>query len=432
MRYWERLVIVTLFLGCLGLGDKLYASDVFAEGGEVNDTNSEVVLVDNKVLPRTELDSLSIESFTPDIDSIKVDSVVERRNVFKRIGDYFKDSNKDETLNKAFDFSIIGGPHYSSAVQLGLGLVAAGLYRVDRSDTLTAPSNVSFVGDISTSGFWMLGVRGNNFFSQANHRLDYSTYFFSMPTKLWGIGYDMGRNGSNETEYRHLQTEFKVDYMYRLIGDLYAGTSANFAYAEARKFEEDFDNNYYLDGQKHNYTNFGLGLFLLFDSRDYVTAAHQGWFFKLENIFFPKFFGNDKGFNRTELTLDFYHRVWKDAVLAYDLHALYNSYNVPWMQMAQMGGSSRMRGYYAGRYRDKGLVEIQAELRQRVWRRIGVAGWVGAGNVFPKLTDFDFSHTLPNFGVGLRWEFKNRVNVRLDVGFGKGQTGFVFNINEAF
>ena len=27
---------------------------------------------------------------------------------------------------------------------------------------------------------------------------------------------------------------------------------------------------------------------------------------------------------------------------------------------------------------------------------------------------------------------KKRVNVRLDLGFGKGQTGFIFNINEAF
>ncbi len=34
---------------------------------------------------------------------------------------------------------------------------------------------------------------------------------------------------------------------------------------------------------------------------------------------------------------------------------------------------------------------------------------------------------------GYRWEFKKNVNVRLDYGFGKsGQSGFLFNINEAF
>ena len=29
-------------------------------------------------------------------------------------------------------------------------------------------------------------------------------------------------------------------------------------------------------------------------------------------------------------------------------------------------------------------------------------------------------------------QFKKRVNLRLDLGFGKHQTGFIFNINEAF
>lgn len=40
---------------------------------------------------------------------------------------------------------------------------------------------------------------------------------------------------------------------------------------------------------------------------------------------------------------------------------------------------------------------------------------------------------LPNYGIGYRWEFKKRMNVRLDYGFGKkDQNGFLFSINEAF
>ena len=38
----------------------------------------------------------------------------------------------------------------------------------------------------------------------------------------------------------------------------------------------------------------------------------------------------------------------------------------------------------------------------------------------------------PNYGAGLRWELKKRVNVRLDYGFGKKTSGFLLNINEAF
>ena len=50
-------------------------------------------------------------------DSISVaavnDSVPAKRSFFKKFLDYFNDANK-EKKNKKFDFSVIGGPHYSS------------------------------------------------------------------------------------------------------------------------------------------------------------------------------------------------------------------------------------------------------------------------------------------------------------------------------
>lgn len=57
---------------------------------------------------------------------------------------------------------MIGGPHYASDTKFGLGLVAAGLYRTDPNDSILPPSNVSLYGDVSSVGFYMLGVRGNH------------------------------------------------------------------------------------------------------------------------------------------------------------------------------------------------------------------------------------------------------------------------------
>lgn len=91
-----------------------------------------------------------------------------------------------------------------------------------------------------------------------------------------------------------------------------------------------------------------------------------------------------------------------------------------------------MRGYFEGRYRDKSEIDCCVELRQHVWRRSGVVAWVGAGTIFPKFADLRWKTVLPNCGVGYRWEFKKRVNVRFDVGFGRGQSGFLFSVNEAF
>ena len=75
-----------------------------------------------------------------------------------------------------------------------------------------------------------------------------------------------------------------------------------------------------------------------------------------------------------------------------------------------------MRGYYEGRQRDRNIAELQIELRQKIYKRSGAVVWVGAGNVFDDYSDFKLSHTLPCFGIGYRWAFKNRINLRMDIG----------------
>ncbi|WP_273162133.1 BamA/TamA family outer membrane protein [Bacteroides fluxus] len=363
-------------------------------------------------------------------DSVSVpvtDSLPAKRSFFKKFLDYFNDANK-EKQNKKFDFSIIGGPHYSSDTKLGLGLVAAGLYRTDRNDTLLPPSNVSLYGDISTVGFYLLGVRGNHLFPQDKYRLNYNLYFYSFPSLYWGKGYDMGADDDNESEYDRFQAQVKVDFMFRMARNFYIGPMAVFDYINGH----DFEKPELWGGMKARTANISLGFSLLYDSRDFLTNAYRGYYLRIDQRFSPAFMGNRYAFSSTELTTSYYHPVWKGGVLAGQFHTLLNYGNPPWGLMATLGSSYSMRGYYEGRYRDKCAMDIQLELRQHVWKRNGVAVWVGAGTVFPDFSVFDTKHILPNYGFGYRWEFKKRVNVRLDLGFGKHQTGFIFNINEAF
>ncbi len=357
------------------------------------------------------------------------DSVPAKRNhFFRRFYNYFKNANEDKTLTKKFDFSVIGGPHYSSDTKLGLGLVAAGLFRMDRTDMITPPSNISLFGDITTTGFYLLGVRGNLIFRDTKHRLDFTTYFFSFPSAFWGIGHYAAEHNT-PSSYKRFQTQFKIDYMTRVARNLYVGVNGSFQYVAG----SNFTNIEQLGGQKTFYTNTGLGAFVLYDSRDVINNAYRGIYAKIDQRFFPKFIGNNGTFYHTEVNFNAYHKLWKGAVMAYDFYGVVNKGDTPWTMLALLGGSYRMRGYYEGRYRDNDMVEIQAELRQRIYGRSGAAVWVGAGNVFPNFGSFKLNQTLPNYGIGYRWEFKKRVNVRLDYGFGKrGNNSFLFQINEAF
>ncbi len=351
----------------------------------------------------------------------------QKLNVFQKILKYFDDSNKADS-DKKFDFGIIGGPHYNSTTKFGLGITASGSYRT-RRDSLTTPSNVALYGDATTTGFFLIGIEGHNYFPQNSFRIDYNLSLQTFPGDFWGIGYEMGNNNRNKSSYNRLDVAAQIDWLARLYPHLYGGISTCFNYVKGSKFT----NITLLEGQPTEVISTGVGISLVYDSRDFITNAYQGIYTRVNQRFYPAFLGNKATFSHTDFTLDYYQRAWKGAVIALDIYGDFNYGNVPWNMLALFDGSNRMRGYYEGRYRDKNLIAIQVEVRQHIWRRNGIAVWVGAGNVFPSFSQFDWGHTLPNYGIGYRWEFKNRVNIRLDYGFGKkGQSGFLFNINEAF
>lgn len=358
----------------------------------------------------------------------KQDTLTKKKSLLTRFLDYFNDANKNKE-HKKFDFSIIGGPHYSTDTKLGIGLVAAGLYRANANDTLLPPSNVSLFGDVSTVGFYMLGIRGTHIFPQDKYRADYTIYFYSFPCKFWGMGYDMGDDDSNKSDMKRWQARFKASFLFHMGDNLYLGPMVSYDYVIGRRIERPE----LLNGMDQHTWNIGAGFSAVYDTRDVLTYPHRGFYINLSQCFRPRFMGNDYAFSTTELQVDAYQRVWKGAILAEDFRTMLNFGNPSWGMMALVGNSNSMRGYYEGRYRDKHKMEAQVELRQHIWKRNSLTTWVGAGTVFHKFSEMRSRHILPNFGIGYRWEFKKNVNVRLDYGFGKaGQTGFLFSINEAF
>lgn len=370
-------------------------------------------------------------SVTDSISSAeKVDTMALRagKSWVNRILDYFNDSNKNKK-HKRFDFSVIGGPHYASDTKFGLGLVAAGLYRTDPNDSILPPSNVSLYGDVSSVGFYMLGVRGNHIAPKGRYRIDYHLYFYSFPSDFWGIGYEMGDNDANKSDMKRWQAQAEVSFLFRVADNFYIGPMASYDYVIGKHIERPE----LLQGMDQHTWNVGAGVSLVYDNRDNLTNPHRGIFLNINQMFRPGFMGNDYAFSTTAFRFDAYQRLGKGTVLAEDIRANLNFGNPSWGMMAELGGTHSMRGYYEGRYRDKHSLEATVELRQHVWKRNGIVVWVGAGTIFPKFSALRSKQILPNAGVGYRWEFKKNVNVRLDYGFGKsGQSGFLFNINEAF
>ncbi len=108
--------------------------------------------------------------------------------------------------------------------------------------------------------------------------------------------------------------------------------------------------------------------------------------------------------------------------------------DVPFNELAQMGGDMIMRGYFQGSYRDKNLLAFQSEYRLQVLKRWGIVGFAGAGGISNAMGDFELKNVMPSYGGGLRFKInrKENVNLRMDYGFGNGQQNIYFFIAEAF
>ena len=301
------------------------------------------------------------------------DSII-KNNLFQRIYRYFQQSNEVRN-DKKIDFSIIGGPHFSKDTKLGLGIVASGLYRLDRTGMSLSPSNISLYGDITTTGFYLLGIDGNTIFPRDLYRLDVNMYFFSFLSQYWGIGYGNGKRNDGYTEYKRKEIQIKLDFYREIAPNTFIGVTGMYRHVNGK----DFKDIRFLEGERNKISSLGGGLILTYDSRDFIPNPYKGTYAKIEQTFFPKFLGNCYSFQRTDLQIRHYDEIWKGAVLAYDLNGTFKSGNTPWSMVAHLG-----------------------------------------------------KETLPSYGLGYRWEFKNRVNIRLDYGIGKGQSSFYFNINEAF
>ena len=91
------------------------------------------------------------------------------------------------------------------------------------------------------------------------------------------------------------------------------------------------------------------------------------------------------------------------------------------------------RGDQTGRWRDRHMYALQAELRGRVWRRFGAAAWAGVGGAGSDLSDL-FHNPLPNAGVGIRYQLpeSERLNFPIDFAWGKEEFTIYFAVGEAF
>lgn len=364
-------------------------------------------------------------------DSIRI--INKAPNWFKRYLNSLMKGNVDRTFEKKVDLGFGVVPSYTRETGFGLAGAVTGLYRLNRKDSTMLPSD--FYASLNASYYksFVLTIKGNNLFSDHRSRLSYNSEIYQKRLNFWGITSEE-TSKNKVSQYDRQQIDFNLEYVYKIKQHFYMGVVLKSNYSGAKNIQ----NPEYLLGERTNYYVSGLGLSFEYDSRNNLVTPTQGIHIAYKPIIYPQFLGNAPiTFASHRFIANGYFPLWKGAILGTDLYANINNDNTPWTMREMLASDGiRMRGYYMGSTIDNSQVATQLEYRQHIWRRFGFVAWGGGATLFSDFDEFIDRDIKPkwlyNFGVGLRFEFKHNVNIRIDYGFGENTSGFVFAVGEAF
>ncbi len=337
---------------------------------------------------------------------------------------------------KGIDWSVMPGPFYTPEKEFGIGVSAVGLYKPDLNDAVSQPSSITINGFGSINGAYGVSVRNANYLINDKYRLFADAELTDSPDVFHGLGIDAGKH-NGRVDYDRRTYSAGVTGMARIFPYTYLGLGMTFSHNEAANIElQQVELPWLGDGIAQfpeTQNNLGGLVSVTYDSRDFALNASKGRLVELEYHNFSTALGSDNDFERVKLNYSEYYTLSVvPGVLAWQLRAESNFGEVSWDQMALLGGAGALRGYEQGQYRDKNMLISQLEYRQPITGRHGMVYWLGAGTLADEFDHLGQESWLYTVGLGYRFEIKQRVNLRLDMGFGNDQSGFYFAINEAF
>ncbi|MEZ2440312.1 BamA/TamA family outer membrane protein [Chitinophaga sp. RCC_12] len=348
----------------------------------------------------------------------------------KKISKFDQFNKKAEAL-----FKIIPVPLYSYTTEAGhiFGLAKYNLLHFSRKDTISKPSKLSEVFTISSNGRINASVSTEMILKENRYVIMSYVNYKKQPEYIYGIGNDISKDSIQEVEYSRFQ--FSATALRQWFKNFYGGV----AVTVSDYFSVKPDSNSFL--VKENYPGLeggfstGIGLSTAYDSRDNRYNPYKGAYAIGTVIWHPDFLGSVYQYTRVDIDLRKYFNPWLKHVVALQATTTFTSGDVPFYELAQMGGDSKMRGYYMGAYRDNVLVDAQVEYRAPIWNIFGAAAWVGTGRVADSYSDLSLEGFHLSYGLGfrIRVDSKNNTNLRFDMGFGPGNwQGFYINFAEAF
>jgi hypothetical protein len=377
------------------------SQNVFSQKTDSISDHHAVVLTDNTVVAH---------------DSVKP-------SLYTRFTNIFKDKSYviAPELGRKPETGILGGFFWLQVFRLS-----------PNADSTTRKSNTESYVDYTEKKQILAQVKNNLIFKNERFFIKGENFYNKFPDLYWGVGDNTNQSQQQSVSYELISINQRL--LTRLGTRYFAGlvyqyvNLTNVTYSKGGPLDSAKTSGY--QGSKTS----GLGLDLLYDSRDNILNSYKGLYVELSGLFNQKEFGGNHYFNNFTLDLRDFINFGGRNVLAIQGLVNYNVGDVPFRQMASIGGDMMMRGYYFGRYRDKLMIAAQAEYRFPVWRFVGLTAFVSGGEVEPGFNKVNWPDIHYTVGLCLRIMINKaeRLNMGIDSGIGKGTSGLYFNSGEAF
>lgn len=323
--------------------------------------------------------------------------------------------------------------YYSPETRLAFGVVGIHYFRLGRPAPASRLSHYRFNFIRTQNKQTIAEIDYELYLKNDNFLLDGQVKYSLYPDRFYGIG---NRNPeTNRESYSSRNWRLQMNMQRRWGSSLFAGLHLDYYSLQVIDVAK---GGLLAAGDiagSRGGTLSALGLFAKWDSRDNTFSASSGAYCALFfNFFSPIVLAGDFAFTQMILDARKYVSLGPAQVLAVQgvFKAVWG--DCPFQALPMFGGMNLLRGFYEGRYRDRNMLAVQAEYRRPLWGRFGFCAFAGAAQVQDKIPRLALGEFHVAGGAGLRYKFNRRENlsVRLDIGFAGPSPAFYLTFAEAF
>ena len=297
----------------------------------------------------------------------------------------------------------------------------------------TRPNTIALSGFYSLENQWAVGFAPSLYLQGEDYLVKSQIYHHRTPARIWGVGTEAGERGTRE-DFTATGTGVTLGATRKVYRSLRIGPGIWFGSATIPIKESGGILDRKSVSGSDGGTDVGVELQAEWDDRDNIYAPTTGTFVQFWAGLHRDYVGSDFHYDDYLLDARRFFPLGAGHVLAVQAKGRIMTGDPPFYRLPTIGGIGMMRGLFDGRFRDRTMAAAQVEYRFPLWKLLGGAVFASLGEVADRPAELALSDLQVTGGAGLRITLdpKERINLRVDLGFSKYGTFPIVVITEAF